>query len=315
MGDTPAIGENRDFKSKNLFGEIWKYKLIYLLLLPGALYYAIFKFVPMWGVLIAFENYSPYSGVWGSQWVGLQNFITFFNNSVFLRLVTNSLILSLINIVFYFPIPIVLALLLNEIQISVFKKVVQTVVYIPHFISWIVVASITFMLLGQTDGAITNLIHSITGIRIDFLGNYHYFRGIITIQSIWKDCGWGTVLFLAAIAGIDPQLYEAAAIDGAGRFRQMMHVTLPALKSTIIILLIMRMGGFLDNGFDQIFNMQNPLNHNVSDVFDTYVYTLGITNGQLSYSAAIGVFKSIVGLILIMTSNFFARKFSDTSFF
>lgn len=290
-------------------------KWLYVLMLPGILYYIIFKFAPMWGIIIAFQDYNPFLGIKGSEWVGFRHFIEFFQNPDFIKLFRNTLVLSFLSIIFYFPAPIIIALMLNEIRKEIYKKIVQTMVYIPHFISMVIVASITYVLLNTEGGPINQIIFSITGNKINFLGDPNWFRGIIIIQTIWKECGWGTIIFLAALSGVDVQLYEAAVVDGAGRFRQLWHITLPSIRSTIVILLIMRMGNVLSNGFEQIFLMTNSLNRTVADVFDTYVYTLGVTQGSFSYSTAVGLFKSIIGLILILSTDKIAKKAGESGLF
>jgi len=283
-------------------------KWLYLLLAPGILYFLIFKYLPMWGVLIAFQNYQPYAGFWKSEWVGFEHFRNFFINPDFFRLLRNTLLLATYNVVFYFPLPIVLALLLNEVRISFFKRTVQTLVYIPHFISMVIVVSITYVFLTTQGGIVNELLEALTGEKMEFLADPGWFRPLIILQIIWKECGWGTIIFLAALAGVDLEQYEAAIVDGAGRLRQLWHVTLPSISSTIVILLILRLGSFMDNGFEQIFLMTNSLNRSVADVFDTYVYFVGITQGSFSYSTAVGLFKSLVGIFLVLTSNYLAKK-------
>jgi putative aldouronate transport system permease protein len=211
--------------------------------------------------------------------------------------------------------PIVLALLLNEVKNSAFKRTVQTTVYVPHFISWVVVASITYVLLTTEGGVINEILFRLTGNKIAFLTDPKWFRPLIVMQTIWKETGWGTIIFLAALSGVDPTLYEAATVDGATRWQQTWYITLPAISSTIVIMLILRLGSILDTGFEQIFLMMNSLNREVADVFDTYVYVMGITQGAFSYSTAVGLFKSVVGLILIEAANYFARKVGETSLF
>lgn len=295
--------------------KINKHKWLYIIFAPGALYFILFKYLPMWGVLVALKDFSPFLGFWGSPWVGFKHFENFFINPDFVRLFTNTLILSLMNIVFFFPAPIILALLLNEIRKEGYKKLIQTLVYVPHFISMIIVASITFILFNTQIGVVNNLLEPLIGTKIAFLSDPEWFRPLIIGQTIWKETGWGTIIFLAALAGVDASLYEAAVVDGAGRLKQLWHITLPSIKSTIVIMLILRMGTVLDNGFEQIFVMTNSLNRSVADVFDTYVYKLGITQGAFSYSTAVGLFKSLIGLILIYSTNKIAKKLGETGLF
>lgn len=223
-------------------------------------------------------------------------------------LLRNTLLLSFYNLVFFFPAPIILALLLNEVRLAFFKRTIQTMIYVPHFISMVIVASLTYVFLTTEGGTVNELLFQYTGNKIQFLSDPSWFRPMIILQTIWKECGWGTIIFLAALAAVDVEQYEAATIDGANRWRQIWHVTLPAIRSTIVILLILRMGSVLDNGFEQIYLMLNPLNRTVGEVFDTYVYAMGITQGAFSYSTAVGLFKSIVGVTLVLGTNWLAKN-------
>ncbi len=219
-----------------------KDKWLYLLLLPGLLYFLIFKYVPMWGVLLAFKNYQPYPGFWNSEWVGVEHFRLFFSNPEFFMLLRNTLLLSFYNLLFFFPAPIILAILLNEVRIAIFKRSIQTLIYVPHFISMVIVASMTYVFLTTAGGPVNELIYAYTGQKIDFWQAPEWFRPIIILQTIWKECGWGTIIFLAALAAVDVEQYEAAIMDGANRWKQIWHITLPSISSTIIILLILADG-------------------------------------------------------------------------
>ena len=287
---------------------------LYLMCIPGIIYFILFRYLPMWGVLISFQDYNIFTGFSASPWVGFKHFIAFFNSSSFAQLMINTLVLSLYSIIFAFPAPIILALFLNEIQNKMFKQTIQTMVYVPHFISWVIVASISFMLLNST-GPINGLIGIFGKNSVAFLTESTTFRPIIIVQTIWKESGWGTIVFLAALSNVDIEQYEAAIVDGAGRFRQVWHITLPAIRSTIVILLILRMGNVLDNSFDQIFLMSNAGNRAVSDVLDTFTYREGIINGFFSYTTAIGLFKSVIGMFLIWGSNAIARKAGESGIF
>jgi putative aldouronate transport system permease protein len=269
----------------------------------------------MWGLLIAFKDYSPFLGFFHSKWIGFANFKQFFTDGIFILLLKNTLYIAILNIVFYFPLPIIVALLLNEVRKEKFKKIIQTLVYIPHFFSWVVIVGLTFIFLNADDGLINSIIRSSGGQSVSFLMNPSLFRPLITLQVIWKECGWGTIIFLAALSGVDISLYEAAIIDGADRWKQMWHITLPAIRSTIVILLILRLGAFLDTGFEQLILMVNPMTREVGEVFDTYVYTNGVQQGNFSFTTAVGLFKSVVGLILIFTANKFASKFGEEGIF
>lgn len=309
-----VVKEGKSLSRQRALKSIKKDVWLYILLIPGILHFIVFKYAPMWGLLISFQDYNPYLGFKGSPWVGLKHFRDFFSSPDFMRLFRNTLMLSFYNIIFYFPAPIILTLLLNELRKQWFKRTVQTLVYVPHFLSWVIVASITYTLFS-TNGPVNGVMQTLTGKTIPFLTSVDTFRGMIVGQTIWKETGWGTIIFLAAISNVDIQLYEAAIVDGAGRFRQMWHITLPAIRSTVVVMLILRMGSVLDNGFDQIFLMSNSLNRSVSEVFDTYVYTMGITRGAFSYSTAVGLFKSLVGIILIFSANYLAKKFGESGIF
>lgn len=285
----------------------WQYmkhhKWLYIMLLPGLLYFILFKYVPMGGLVIAFKEYSPFRGIWGSPWVGFSQFKKFFDTPDFWRLLRNTLGISLLQLIIYFPAPIILSLFLNEVRHNGYKRVVQTLVYVPHFVSWVIVASLTYQLFNVSDGVINMIIKNLTGGTIDILSKGSTFWGLIVGQDIWRETGYGTIIFLAALAGVDQEMYEAARVDGAGRWRLMWHITLPAIKGTIIMMLILRVGGLLNTGYEQIFLMRNDLNMEYADVFDTYIYTRGIVNGQYSFSSAAGMFKSVVGMILVLGSN------------
>jgi putative aldouronate transport system permease protein len=281
---------------------------LYFLLLPGLVYFLLFKILPMWGVLIAFQDFSPFRGFWKSEWIGLENFTDFFKNPIFIRLFANTLVLSAMNLAFFFPVPIIVALLLNEVSRRGYQRGVQTVIYIPHFISMVIISSITYMLLNTRSGPVNGIINQLYGHKIDFLGSPQFFRPLIILQVVWKETGWGTIIFLAAIAGVDVELYEAAIVDGAGRFKRLWHITMPAIVETIVVMLILRLGHILDNGFEQIYLMTNDLNRSVADVFDTYVYTVGVTQGAYSYSTAVGLFKSLIGLVLVWGADRFAKR-------
>lgn len=310
-----AVQASQTGRQESFWSYVKRHKWMYLLMLPGIIYFIIFKYVPMGGLIISFQNYSPYLGIAGSEWVGLEHFKNFFMNPDFKMLLVNTFSISILNLLFFFPMPIILALLLNEIKNKVVKKSIQTMIYIPHFISMVIVASVTFTLLNVESGVITQLVAKITGSRPEFLSDPKYFRWIIVIQNIWKETGWGMIIFLAALAGVDTQLYEAAQVDGAGKLRQVWHITLPAIKSTIIIMLIMKVGSLLNTGFEQIFLMKNSLNSSVAEVFDTYVYTLGISQGAFSYSTAVGMFKSVVATAMVLTTNWICKKCGETGLY
>jgi putative aldouronate transport system permease protein len=291
--------------------EIWTYRWLYLFMLPGAAYFILFKYVPFWGLIMAFKNYQPFIGLMQSNWVGLAHFKRFFGMPDFWMLFKNTLILGLYNTIIFFPITIILALLLNEVRQEVFKRFVQTLVYVPHFLSWVVIVGISYVLLSTQDGIINSIVGLTNHAPIEFMTSTTWFRPLIVIQMIWKDTGWGTIIFLAALAGVNLQLYEAARMDGANRLQLLWHITLPSIRSVIVVLFILRLGSFLDLGFEQIFLMLNAVNREVGEVFDTYVYRVGLQQGQFSYSTAVGLFKSVIGLILVLVANKVAKWFGE----
>lgn len=287
---------------------MYTYRFMYLLALPGVLYFIIFKFLPIWGLSLAFMEYNPYLGFSGSQWVGVKHFIDLFQDDRFFLMLRNTLAINVFGLVFMFPLPIVLALMLNEVRHEVFKRFNQSIVYMPHFLSWVVVASMTYFILSSEFGIVNKLIVGSGKESVAFLSTPQYFWGILTLQNMWKEAGWGTIIFLAAMAGVDPQRYEAAVVDGASRWRQIWHITLPAIRPTIIILLILRLGSMLDIGFEQVLLMQNTLVMNVAEVFDTYSYKRGILQGHISIGITVGIFKGFVGLLLILAANRIVKK-------
>jgi len=291
-----------------LWNAIVQHRWLYVLALPGALYILLFKYAPMWGLLIAFQDYNPYAGFWGSEWIGFKHFSELFQSQNFYIMLRNTFAINIFGIVFMFPVPIVLALMLNEVRHEVFKRVNQSIVYLPHFLSWVVVASMTFFILSTDVGIVNKLISDSGREPVPFLSEPNYFWALLTLQNMWKEAGWGTIIFLAAMAGVDPQRYEAAVVDGASRWRQIWHITLPAIRPTIIILLILRLGQMADVGFEQVILMTNPLVTSVSEVFDTYVYTVGILRGQVSVGVTVGMFKGVVGLVLVVLSNAIVKK-------
>jgi len=288
-------------------------RYLYLLALPGMCYFILFHYVPMWGMTLAFQEYNAFLGFFESEWVGFDQFKRLFDHPDFWNIFRNTIAISLLNVVFFFPAPIILALMLNEVRATFYKKSIQTVLYLPHFVSWVVICSITISLLNS-DGAITSLL-SRFGFHDQLLMDKFYFWGIITIQSIWKDAGWGTIIFLAALTGINPELYEASRVDGANRWKQLLHITLPGIMGTIVILLILRLGQIMTLSFDQLYIMGNPIVKDVAEIFDTYVYTTGVLQGNFSFATAVGLFKSVVGFILIMSVNYIARKTSENALF
>lgn len=284
--------------------------VLYLMLIPGIAFMLVFRYAPMYGVSIAFQDYSVVKGISGSPWVGLENFRYLFGSKDFAKILRNSVWISLINLFWGFPVPILLSLLLNEVRNRFFKKTVQTVLYLPHFISWVIVAGLVMNFTAVNNGVINEVIKFFGGRPIAFLQSEQYFRSVLVVSNIWKGAGWGTIVYLAAISGIDPALYEAATIDGASRLQRMRHITLPSISSTIVVLLILNTGSILTNSFEQIYMLYSPLVYDVADVFETYSYRVGLSGGRFSYGTAIGIFQSVVNMILIFTTNRISRKIS-----
>ncbi|MEV0622158.1 ABC transporter permease subunit [Nonomuraea sp. NPDC050404] len=294
-----------------------RYRWLYLMLLPGLVYFALFKYLPMYGVTIAFQDFLPFLGYSGSPWVGFKHFEQLFSGPDFGRLMANTLILAALHILFVFTAPVIVALMLNELRLNILKRSIQSLIYIPHFLSWTIVASLTYVLFAADFGVIAGWMRDLLGdtAKIDYMAQEQWFRQLIILQQLWKMTGWGTIIYLAALAGVDPNLYEAARMDGAGRFRQLWHVTLPAIAPTVVVMAILASGNLLDTGFEQIWLMTTSLNREVAEVFDTYVYYSGIQNGNLSYSTAVGLFKGVVGVILIFGSNWLAKRLGQRGLF
>ena len=284
--------------------------------LPVIAYFAVFKYVPMAGIVIAFKNYKIKQGIWGSAWSVplLANFIKAFNTPTFARAVTNTLTISGLKLLFGFPAPILLALMLNEVAHPRFKKTVQTITYLPHFLSWVVLAGMFQQLLSPNNGAVNAALKGIFGLKdsIYFLGDNQYFRGALIVTDIWKNVGWSSILYLATIAGIDPALYEAATVDGATRFQCTRYITLPSLVSTIVVMLILSVGSIMDAGFDQVFNLYNTAVYQTGDIIDTYVYRYGIGDMKYSLATAVGLFKNVIAFVLVVATNLIAKRISGS---
>jgi len=288
------------------------HKYVYLMAVPVIAFYVIFHYMPMYGAIIAFKNFRPGLGIWGSPWVGLTHFESFFSGVFFGRLIRNTLTINFYALILGFPAPIILALLLNEVRHSVFKRAVQTISYLPYFISVVVVCGM-IMDFFSGDGLVNYIITAFGGDRVRFLARPEYFRSIFVGSGIWQGVGWGSIIYLAAISGIDAELYEAAVIDGAGRWKQILHVTLPGLSTTIIILLILRFGEMMTIGYEKIILLYNPSTYETADVISSYVYRRGLLKADYSFSTAVGLFNSAVNLVLLYAANTISRKVNDTS--
>lgn len=299
-------------RQRSRFADIWQYRWLYLLILPTVIYFVVFAYAPLIGLQIAFKDFKIFAGMWESPWVGLEHFETMFGSEKFPSLLRNTLLISLYRLVFGFPVPIFFALLLNEVRHMWFKRSIQTVTYFPHFLSWVVFAGIVVNLLGPT-GIINTLLMDAGGDRVNFLTNPDLFRSVVVATGILKEFGWGAIIYLAALTGIDPQLYEAARVDGAGKLRQIWHITLPGLRPVMAVLLVLSLGTILDAGFDQVFQLQNGAVLEVGDIIDTYVYRIGLLEAQYELATAVGLFKGVVGLVLIVAANHVLRRLGQRS--
>lgn len=304
--------QKKQWYGSRLCSDIRKHKMIYLMALPVILFYFIFHYIPMYGAVIAFQNYNPADGILGSQWVGLANFREFFQSRIFVRVLTNTLRISITSLIFGFPAPIILALLLNELRSKVFTRVTQTITYLPHFISLVVICGMIKDFTAEK-GIITQLC-SVFGMQPQsMLNNPAMFVPIYVISDIWQGVGWGSIVYLAALTGIDQELYEAAKVDGAGKFRQMLSITLPGIAPTIVVMLILRMGSLVSVGYEKIILLYNPLTYEVADVISSYVYRRGLEDFAWSFSTAVGLFNSVINGILIFGTNLISRKINGTS--
>ncbi len=294
--------------------EMVKKRWLFLLLVPGILFFVIFKYIPIFGLKIAFQDYNQYDPA-KSTWVGFKQFAELFSKNSFLPVLRNTVVISLLKLILGFPIPVILALMMNEMRSMKFKKVSQTLLYLPHFISWVILSGIIMTLLDPDNGMITNFLQMITGERIMVLTDSRYFVPMLIITDIYKGLGWGTIIYFAAISGIDPVLYEAASIDGAGKWKQVLNITLPSIIPTIIIQFILSCGNILNAGFDQIFMLYTSHVYDVADIIDTYVYRMGIINNDYSFSTAAGMFKSVVAFVMILIVNTIAKKTNNEGLF
>lgn len=299
-------------KKDNIIKRFWKTRFLFLLILPMIVYYIMFKYVPMWGIRIAFYKYNVFTGLENSPFVGLQHFMVFFNSPVAWTVIKNTIIISLQGLLINWPATIVFALLLNEIRFPKYKRVVQTVSYLPHFLSVVVICGMINSFLQPGTGAINLIIEAMGGESIYFMAKSEYFRPIYMLSGLWSGLGWGTIVYLAAISSVDPGLYEAARLDGAGRWRQMWNITIPSIAPTIVTMLILKMGDILDSQLGKILLLQHDATNDVSEVITSYVYKVGIGQANYSFSAAIGLWQAITNLVLVLITNFIANKVNDS---
>ncbi|MGI2294976.1 ABC transporter permease [Paenibacillus sp. GXUN7292] len=293
-----------------------KHKYLFILLLPALIWYTVFQYAPLYGVQLAFKDFRVLEGINGSPWVGFKHFeVMFTSTSQFWRVFRNTVVISLYHIIFGFPAAIVLALIFNEIRGKVFKRVTQSISYLPHFLSWVILAGLFGTILSPSTG-IVNYVLTLFGLdTIYFLGDPAYFRFTLVVTSIWKEVGWGTIIYLAALASINPSLYEAASIDGAGRWKQTLHITLPSILPVVCIMFIFQISGILDAGFDQILNLYHPAVYEVADILDTYVFRVGLSQMQYSLTTAVGLFKNVIALSLVLGTDYLIKKAGQEGLF
>lgn len=315
MANTTAASSTRRKEGywMRLLKSLNRTKFLQLLLLPGLIYYIVFQYVPMYGVIIAFKDYRIREGILGSDWVGLRHFKDFFNYMYSWRIIRNTVLLNFYNLIFGFPMPIIFAILLNEVRNLRYKKFVQTISYMPHFISTVSIVGILTMILSPTSGIVNIIISKLGGTPIYFMTRTEWFRTIYVASGVWQDLGWDAIIYIAALASVNQELYEAAVIDGASRLKQIWHVSLPGIRSTIVIMLIMRMGGMMSSNTDKVLLMQNELTYEVSDIIGTYVYRRGIRDADYSYSTAVGLFNSVINVIFVVAANTIAKKLGESS--
>lgn len=309
LNSTPLTGR----KNKSVFKRMYNSRYLLILFLPCFLYFLVFKYLPMYGIIISFKNYNLFKGFTASPWVGFKYYKMFFENPDTLIIVRNTLLLGIYKLFWEFPAPILFALVLNEIKNMTFKKIAQTISYLPHFISTVVVVGMVLEFLSPRNGFINIIIKSFGGEPINFMVSPHWFRTVYITSDIWKNLGWGTIIYLAALSNINPELYEAAIVDGANKFRQIWHITLPGIAPTIIIIFLLNTGKVIEIGFEKVFLLYSPAIYETADVISTYVYRVGIQQANFSYATAINLSKSLVSLIFIVTANYLSRKVSETS--
>lgn len=300
-------------ENRKTWGRIKRNYELYLFLLPIVLVYLLFKYYPMYGVLIAFKDFSPSQEIWGSEWVGFRHFIDFFDSYNFWTIITNTLSLSFLSLVFGFPAPIIVAIMLNQMLGKRYKKFIQTVIYAPHFISTVVLVGMLHVFLSPNSGIVNQIITWFGGEPILFMADEGWFRPLYILSGIWQETGFSTIIYMAALAGINPELHEAAVMDGASKWKRVWHVDLPGILPTIVILLILALGNIMSIGFEKAFLMQSDLNYAASNIIPTYVYEMGIQKAQYSFSTAVGLFNSVINIILIVTVNRIAKKMTETS--
>ena len=315
MKATKLAGQTGLRQKNPLLRSIIKNRYIYLMLLPVVAFYVIFSYVPMYGIVLAWKNYRHTMGILGSPWVGWENFEVVFRNAGMIPAIRNTIVISLLKLVICFPAPIILALLLNEVTSRIFKRSAQTIVYLPNFISWVIIGGLVKTMFAIDDGLVNNILEALGIGRINFLLDSKYFYFLLIGSELWKSTGWGTVIYIAAISGIDPTLYEAAKIDGCKRFGLVRFITFPCILPIIAVMLIMQISNIMNAGFDSVYNLYNKTVYDVADIIDTLVYRLGVSDGEIEQSTAVGLFKNVINFILLLTGNWLTKKMCGYSMY
>ncbi|GAB4581094.1 MAG: sugar ABC transporter permease [Anaerolineales bacterium] len=300
---------------RGIFRAIWRYRWMYVLMLPSLLYFAVFRYGPLWNAQIAFKDFKPLLGVMGSPWVGFEHFETFINSFYFTDLIRNTIIFSSAKLLLGLPVAVICAIALHETWLVRFRTIVQTVIYLPHFLSWVIMFGVMLAVLSPGNGLLNTIIESLGGEPIPFLTSPKTFRWVVILSEIWKETGWSTIIYLAALLAISPDLYEAAAVDGASSFQRIWHISLPGILPVIVLVTLLRLGNILDAGFNQIFVLYSVPVYSVGDIIDTWVYRQGILQFQFSLATAVGLFKGVIGLILILIANQMAKRLAQQSLF
>jgi putative aldouronate transport system permease protein len=315
MNDTQTVKPINITKvrKKTFWREVLRNRWFYIMMFPGLVYYLIFQYGPMFGLIISFQEYSLMKGFWNSDWVGFSNFQAIFNNPDFYKIMRNTLVISFYRVLFNMLPDLLLALILNEVRVMWFKRVIQTITYGPHFLSWVIVYGLAYAFLAPDAGLVNQTMRDFSFQSIDFISSKEYFRSIIILSDVWKNTGFGAIIYLAALATVDPHLYEAATVDGAGRWKQMWHITLPGVANVFVLLLILRIGHILDAGFEQIYVFYNARVYEVADIIDTWVFRRGLIEMDYSVATAVGFFKGVIGLILVIGANQLAKKLGQSS--
>lgn len=307
---------NKKESRKALWGNLKKHRMLYIMVIPGIIYFIVFKYIPLLGNVIAFQDYNIFKGIFNSSWIGIKNFTMLFQHGDFLRILNNTIIINIYDLLFGFAAPLILALVINDISNSYFRKGVQQIVYLPHFLSWTILGGIVITQLLSPSQGLINLLLVKLGIEpVYFMTKANMARPIVVLSGIWRDTGWGTVVYLAAMTAVSPSLYESASLDGAGKFRQLLSITLPSIVPVIVTLFLLRIGHFMDYGFERIWVFSNASNTSVLETFDTYIYKAGIQQGRYSYTTAVGLFKSVVGFILLFGGNKVSKKLTGESLY